>query len=67
LEGAGASSHINTGDHSKYYREDSESLANLADIVTGNYGGVDRAKARYDKWEFPKGHVVKDPEADRRL
>jgi pimeloyl-ACP methyl ester carboxylesterase len=59
--------HINTGDHSKYYREGSESLANLADIVTGNYGGVDRAKPRYDKWEFPKGHVIKDPEGDRRV
>lgn len=59
--------HMNIADHSKYYREGSESLANIADIVTGNYGGVDRAKARYDKWEFPRGHVMKDPEADRRV
>jgi len=57
----------NIGDHSKYYRAGSESLANLADIVTGNYGGVDRAQHRYGQHDWFKGNWVKDPEVDREV
>ncbi|QSQ17692.1 alpha/beta hydrolase [Myxococcus landrumensis] len=57
----------NMGDHSKYYNEGSESLANLADIVTGNYGGVDRAEHRYGKHDWFKGNQVIDPEGKRAV
>ncbi|NTX14934.1 hypothetical protein HUA76_29495 [Myxococcus sp. CA056] len=57
----------NMGDHSKYYKEGSESLANLADIVTGNYGGVDRAQQRYGEHDWWKGNRVIDPEAKRAV
>ncbi|MCY0997626.1 alpha/beta hydrolase [Myxococcus sp. MISCRS1] len=55
----------NFEDHSKYYRAGSESLGNLADIVTGNYGGVDSAKHRYGEHDWFKGNRVIDPETQR--
>jgi len=57
----------NMGDHSKYYNEGSESLANIADVVTGNYGGVDRAQQRYGEHDWWKGNRVIDPEVKRAV
>lgn len=47
---------VDFGQHSKYYNENTESLYNLAAIVTGNYHQVGRAQHRDDSG---------DPEGDR--
>ncbi|OJH39534.1 alpha/beta hydrolase [Cystobacter ferrugineus] len=58
-------------DHSKYYAEKSESLYNLANIVTGNYGQVQQAGHRQKEtvnWAMVHGaplQVVVDPETRR--
>jgi hypothetical protein len=50
------------GDHSKYYRTDSESLYNMAEVVTGHPEKVLHAPDR-DIWH---GYLVHDdPERDR--
>ncbi|MGH3349242.1 MAG: alpha/beta hydrolase [Nocardioides sp.] len=49
------------GDHNKYYDHDTESLANIARIVNGQYDDVDRADPVHDP--FLGG--VEDPEEDR--
>jgi pimeloyl-ACP methyl ester carboxylesterase len=50
-------------DHSKYYQSGSESLYNIANVVTGNYGDVTTAEAR-PEW---KGIMQDtDPEHDRK-
>jgi hypothetical protein len=51
-------------DHSKYFNAGSESLANIVDIVTGDYAGVERAAYRDEVPWRPDG-INSDPEADR--
>ena len=50
-----------TGAHSGYFEDGSESLDNLAHIVTGQYGLVDRAPGVTDPWWGPP----RDPELGR--
>jgi pimeloyl-ACP methyl ester carboxylesterase len=51
-------------DHSKYFDAGSESLANIVDVVTGDYAGVERAAYRGEVPWRPDG-INSDPEADR--
>lgn len=51
----------NIDDHVKYYDHDSESLANMAHIVNGQYDEVGRADQVYDPWY----RDPVDPEGDR--
>ncbi|MFI5624060.1 alpha/beta hydrolase [Nocardioides sp. NPDC051685] len=51
----------NIDDHVKYYDHDTESLANMAHIVNGQYDEVVRAGQVHDPWY--RGPV--DPESDR--
>lgn len=51
----------NIDDHVKYYDHDSESLANMAHIVNGQYDEVVRAGQVYDPWY----RDPVDPESDR--
>lgn len=47
--------------HTKYFDHDTESLYNISQIVTGDYGDVISADSRYDPWlDSPQ-----DPEIDR--
>ncbi|MBC7630879.1 alpha/beta hydrolase [Aeromicrobium sp.] len=49
------------GDHSKYFDPDTESLYNISQVVTGDYGDVVSAEHTYDPWyDGPQ-----DPEWDR--
>ncbi|MFZ4811829.1 MAG: alpha/beta hydrolase [Ilumatobacteraceae bacterium] len=48
-------------DHSRYYVPGTESLANVAAIVTGEYDEVAHADPRFDPWL----QGVQDPEGDR--
>ena len=59
--GRGASSF---GDHSKYFDPHSESLANIAHVVTGDYAGVVPAPYRDEVFLLPDG-INSDPESDR--
>lgn len=49
------------GDHEKYFDHDTESLHNLAEIVTGHYDDVQRADPVTDPWYGPPT----DPERGR--
>ena len=51
----------NIDDHVKYYAHDSESLANMAHIVNGQYDEVVRAGQVHDPWY----RDPVDPESDR--
>jgi len=51
----------NIADHGRYYQRNSESLHNIAAIITGNYDEVRLAEHRYDPWY----RGMQDPEADR--
>lgn len=54
-------SNDNFEDHSRYWDDNSESLANIAAIVNANYTAVMRAEYRYDPWHTDP----QDPEWDR--
>jgi pimeloyl-ACP methyl ester carboxylesterase len=49
------------GDHSKYFDPNTESLYNISQVVTGDYGDVMSAEHTYDPWY----DGVQDPEWDR--
>jgi pimeloyl-ACP methyl ester carboxylesterase len=51
----------NVDDHVKYYKHDTESLANMAHIVNGQYDQVSQAGHVYDPWY----RSPVDPEGDR--
>ncbi|WP_454048850.1 alpha/beta hydrolase [Cellulomonas sp. Marseille-Q8402] len=51
----------NTGDHTKYFDTETESLFNIGQIVVGDYDEVLRAEHSYDPWY----DGVQDPEASR--
>ena len=51
-------------DHSKYFDAGTESLANIVDVVTGDYADVERAAYRGEVFLLPDG-INSDPEADR--
>jgi hypothetical protein len=55
---------LDLDDHSKYYNEGTESLANIAHVVTGDYGGLVRAPYRHEVWLLPDG-IYSDPETYR--
>ena len=55
---------LDADDHSKYFNEGTESLANIVHVVTGDYGGVTQASYREEWWLLPDG-INSDPEADR--
>jgi hypothetical protein len=55
---------LDLDDHSKYYNEGTESLANIVHVVTGDDGGVVRAPYRHEVWLLPDG-INSDPETDR--
>ncbi len=55
---------LDLDDHSKYFDDDSESLANIVDVVVGDYAAVDRAAYRDEVFLLPDG-INSDPEADR--
>jgi hypothetical protein len=57
-------SRLDGGDHSKYFDRGSESLANIARVVTGHYAAVVRAPYRGEVFLLPDG-INSDPEADR--
>lgn len=54
-------SNDNFEDHSRYWDDNSESLANIAAIVNADYAAVMRADHRYDPWY----NDPQDPEWDR--
>ncbi len=55
---------LDLDDHSKYFNEGTESLANIARVVVGDHGGVEQAPYRGEWWLLPDG-INSDPEADR--
>jgi hypothetical protein len=63
-EAVGRSWHLSFGDHGKYFDPHSESLANIAHVVTGDYAGVVPAPYREDVFLLPDG-INSDPESGR--
>ena len=63
-EAVGRSWHLSFGDHSTYFDPHSESLANIAHVVTGDYAGVVPAAYRDDVFLLPDG-IYDDPETGR--
>jgi hypothetical protein len=63
-EAVGRSWHLSFADHSTYFDPHSESLANIAHVVTGDYAGVVPAAYRDDAFLLPDG-IYDDPETDR--
>jgi Alpha/beta hydrolase len=63
-EAVGRSWHLSFGDHSTYFDPHSESLANIAHVVTGDYAGVVPAAYRDDVFLLPDG-IYDDPESGR--
>ena len=63
-EAVGRSWHLSFGDHSTYFDPHSESLANIAHVVTGEYAGVAPAAYRDDVFLLPDG-IYDDPESGR--
>ena len=57
-------SRLDPADHSKYFDASSESLANVARVVVGDYPAVQPAEYRDEAWLRPDG-INDDPEADR--
>ncbi len=55
---------LDLDDHSRYFDDDTESLANIVDVVVGDYAAVDRAAYRDEVFLLPDG-INSDPEADR--
>jgi pimeloyl-ACP methyl ester carboxylesterase len=55
---------LDLDDHSKYFHDDTESLANIVDVVVGDYAAVDLAAYRDEVFLLPDG-INSDPEADR--
>ena len=55
---------VDVDDHSKYFDAGTESLANIVDVVTADYPGVERAAYRGEVFLRPDG-INSDPEADR--
>ncbi len=55
---------LDFADHSKYFDAGTESLSNIAHVVTGDAAGVTRAPYRHEQWLLPDG-INDDPEADR--
>jgi Alpha/beta hydrolase len=56
--------HVALGDHSKYFDPHTESLANIAHVVAGDYAGVVRAPYRDEVFLLPDG-INDDPESGR--
>ena len=56
--------HLSFGDHGRYFDPHSESLANIAHVVTGDYAGVVPAPYRDDVFLLPDG-IYDDPETGR--
>jgi hypothetical protein len=56
--------HLSVGDHTTYFDAHSESLANIAHVVTGDYAGVVPAPYRDEVFLLPDG-INNDPESDR--
>jgi hypothetical protein len=56
--------HLEFGDHTKYFNAHSESLANIGQVVVGDYAGVVRAPYRGEVFLLPDG-INDDPESDR--
>jgi cell division septum initiation protein DivIVA len=63
-EAVGRSWHLSFGDHGRYFDPHSESLANIAHVVTGDYAGVVPAPYREDVFLLPDG-INSDPESGR--
>jgi hypothetical protein len=63
-EAVGRSWHLSLGDHTTYFDPHSESLANIAHVVTGDYAGVVPAPYRGDVFLLPDG-IYDDPETGR--
>ena len=63
-EAVGRSWHLSFDDHGKYFDPHSESLANIAHVVTGDYAGVVPAPYREDVFLLPDG-INSDPESGR--
>lgn len=55
---------LDLDDHRKYFDDDTESLANIVDVVVGDYAAVGRAPYRDEVFLLPDG-INSDPEADR--
>lgn len=55
---------LDVDDHSKYFNPGTESLANIAHVVTGDYEGVVTAPYRREVPLLPDG-IASDPETDR--
>jgi pimeloyl-ACP methyl ester carboxylesterase len=55
---------LDLDDHSKYFDDDTESLANIVDVVVGDYAAIARAAYRDEVFLLPDG-INSDPEADR--
>jgi hypothetical protein len=63
-EAVGRSWHLSFGDHTTYFDPHSESLANIAHVVTGDYAGVVPAPYREEVFLLPDG-INSDPESGR--
>lgn len=63
-EAVGRSWHLSFDDHTTYFDPHSESLANIAHVVTGDYAGVAPAPYRDDVFLLPDG-MYDDPETGR--
>jgi hypothetical protein len=63
-EAVGRSWHLSFGDHTTYFDPHSESLANIAHVVTGDYAGVVPASYRDQVFLLPDG-IYDDPESGR--
>jgi hypothetical protein len=63
-ETVGRSWHLSFGEHTTYFDPHSESLANIAHVVTGDYAGVVPAAYREDVFLLPDG-INSDPESGR--
>ncbi len=63
-EPVGRSWHLSFGAHTTYFDPHSESLANIAHVVTGDYAGVVPAPYREEVFLLPDG-INSDPESGR--